>query len=240
MGRFGLLIAALAVVFSACSSAATTTTSTTGSTVLPDQTETTPALETTSELETTTTIDEGVSAGPIDLVATPAQQEGSYYPTEKLEDQDNDLTAVVGASGSPEGTILILDGRLLTTDGQPISGAVVEVWQTDANGIYLHPSDPKTKDRDPNFQFYGESLTGESGSWFFRTIDPGYYEPRPRHIHVKVRLDGQELLTTQIYFEGDERLAGESIDGGLIAEVASFQEGVTTVLTVTHDLVVDL
>jgi protocatechuate 3,4-dioxygenase beta subunit len=117
---------------------------------------------------------------------------------------------------------------------------VIEIWQTDANGIYRHPGDPKTTDRDPHFQFYGESSTELDGRWSFRTIDPGYYEPRPRHIHVKVRIDGDEVLTTQIYFEGDERLAGNAIDEGLIARIAATEEDGMRVLTAVHDLVVDL
>jgi protocatechuate 3,4-dioxygenase beta subunit len=93
----------------------------------------------------------------------------------------------------------------------PVSGVVIEIWQTDDSGVYLHPDDPGTEQRDRNFQFYGESISTTDGRYGFRTLLPGHYEPRPRHIHIKVRFEGNELLTTQFYFEGDPELAGEAM-----------------------------
>jgi len=133
---------------------------------------------------------------------TPGQQEGPYYPVEVLDDRDDDLTSVKGSGDVAAGNLLLLGGTVLDTDGQPISGALVEIWQTDANGAYMHPNDPATASRDMNFQFYGESTTALDGSYSFRTIVPGQYEPRPVHIHFKVRFEGKELLTSQFYFEG--------------------------------------
>lgn len=140
---------------------------------------------------------------------TPSQQEGPYYTVNKPDDHDNDLTVFAGAAGRPSGEILEFSGTLYDAAGLTVAGAVIEIWQTDANGVYLHPNDPSTSQRDTNFQFYGEALTNADGSYTFRTILPGRYEPRPRHIHVKVKLEGQELLTTQFYFEGDPELASE-------------------------------
>jgi len=142
---------------------------------------------------------------------TPSQGEGPYYPVNKLEDRDNDLTVLEGVNGSPAGEVIEFGGRVYDATGMPAPGVVVEIWQTDSSGVYLHPGDPGTDQRDVNFQFYGESVTVADGSYGFRTILPGHYEPRPRHIHVKVKYDGQELLTTQFYFEGDPELAGESM-----------------------------
>lgn len=170
------------------------------------------------------------SIEPIEVTYfTPSQGEGPYYPLNKLEDRDNDLTVVDGADGSPAGEVIEFDGRVYDAAGMPAPGVVVEIWQTDSSGVYLHPGDPGTDQRDINFQFYGESITAADGSYGFRTILPGHYEPRPRHIHVKVKLDGQELLTTQFYFEGDSELAGESMftqtggDGAHL--VISLEEG---------------
>jgi protocatechuate 3,4-dioxygenase beta subunit len=73
----------------------------------------------------------------------------------------------------------------------------------DLNGSYDHPNDPGTQNRDRNFQFYGTSVTDEDGLFAFRTIVPARYEPRPRHIHFKVKKDGQAVLTSQFYFTGD-------------------------------------
>jgi len=142
------------------------------------------------------------------LAATPSQGEGPYYPVDKLDDQDSDLVTVTGLEEHAAGNVLLLTGELLRTDGTPIAGGVIDIWQTDANGIYLHPGDPGVADRDPFFQGSGEAVADAGGAWAFRTIDPGYYEPLPRHIHVKVWVDGSVLLTTQIYFTDDPQAAG--------------------------------
>jgi protocatechuate 3,4-dioxygenase beta subunit len=142
---------------------------------------------------------------------TPGQGEGPYYPLEKLDDRDNDLTVLEDGAGAPAGEVIEFTGKVYDAAGMPVPGAVIEIWQTDESGVYLHPGDPGTGRRDRNFQFYGEAITMADGSYGFRTILPGHYEPRPRHIHVKVKLGGNELLTTQFYFEGDPELAGEAM-----------------------------
>jgi protocatechuate 3,4-dioxygenase beta subunit len=101
------------------------------------------------------------------------------------------------------GETLILYGHVLDRSGQSLSGYTVEIWQVDTNGIYNHPGDRNTTGRDKGFQFYGTSTTGENGLFAFRTIVPARYEPRPRHIHFKVKKDGAEVLTSQFYFSGD-------------------------------------
>jgi protocatechuate 3,4-dioxygenase beta subunit len=107
-----------------------------------------------------------------------------------------------------KGDILILYGQVLDTSGSPLEGVSVEIWQTDSAGIYDHPGDADTANRDPGFQFYGTSITDASGDYFFRTVFPGQYEPRPRHIHVKVKQNGVQLLTTQFYFASDGASGG--------------------------------
>lgn len=136
----------------------------------------------------------------LDLAPTPSQAEGPFYPLEIPSDHDDDLTVVEGTGQVAQGTPLLVEGLLLDAAGDPVEGAVIEIWQTDANGIYLHPGDPDFAERDAAFQGYGESSTDAAGAWSFRTILPDVYGGRPRHIHAKVRLDGTELLTTQIYF----------------------------------------
>jgi protocatechuate 3,4-dioxygenase beta subunit len=97
-----------------------------------------------------------------------------------------------------------LQGQVLDTDGSPIEGAVVEIWQTDINGNYNHPNDasPGQLLLD-QFQYFGTSTTDAEGYFAFRTIKPSAYGSRPPHIHVKVKIDGQEVLTTQFYFPED-------------------------------------
>lgn len=102
------------------------------------------------------------------------------------------------------GELLLIDGLLLTADGSPVAGAIVEIWQTDHQGVYLHPGDPGIAARDEAFQGYGESATDASGAWSFRTILPEIYGGRPRHIHAKVKIDGETALITQIYFSGGD------------------------------------
>ena len=145
---------------------------------------------------------------------TPAQTEGPFYPVSKPADRDNDLVALEGADGKPAGEVLEFGGRLYEGSGMPVQGAIIEIWQTDDNGIYLHPGDRGSSRRDVNFQSFGEAVTGEDGSYSFRTIMPGNYEPRPRHIHVKVRLGERELLTTQFYFSNDPELRADRIFAG--------------------------
>ncbi len=178
---------------------------------------------------------------------TPAQAEGPYYPLQKPDERDNDLTTLSGAAGKPAGERLLLQGRVYDRNGQPMQGVLVEIWQTDYNGIYLHPGDANTGRRDLNFQFYGEALTAADGSYSFLTIIPGEYEPRPRHIHVKLKRDGSELLTTQFYFPDDLAAsadgifasAGEAANALLVAlQPGSDEQG--ALLLGERDVILDL
>ncbi len=99
--------------------------------------------------------------------------------------------------------LLILYGQVLDVNGNPVDNAAVEIWQTDASGVYDHPNDPSTARRDTTFQFYGTSATDKEGWYAFRTVLPGRYEPRPRHIHFKVKQADKTLLTSQFYFQED-------------------------------------
>lgn len=140
---------------------------------------------------------------------TPAAAEPAANPTLSPVER---LLAAFPNPPQAKGQAVLLFGRVLDTSGDPIPGATVEIWQTDAQGIYDHPGDRSTAARDLLFQSYGASATDADGNYVFRTIEPGYYEPRPKHIHVKVKRDGRELLTTQFYFEEDRAgLGGEGV-----------------------------
>ena len=152
---------------------------------------------------------------------TPSQTEGPFYPVQMPDDRDSDLFIVDGAEGRPAGEILVFEGTVYDGAGMPVPGAVVEIWQTDDNGIYMHPGDSKSSRRDVNFQSYGESETGPDGRYSFRTIMPGDYNPRPRHIHVKVRMAGRELLTTQFYFSNDSNAGSDRIFAGAGEQVSA-------------------
>jgi protocatechuate 3,4-dioxygenase beta subunit len=112
----------------------------------------------------------------------------------------------------------------------------VEFWQTDAEGIYDHPGDGGTANRDRGFQFYGTSIADADGRYLFRTVQPGYYEPRPRHIHVKVKQDGRTLLTTQFYFAEDGAGAGAALT---LREIDRVDLAGAPVAVLANDLIID-
>lgn len=187
---------------------------------MPDQEETAASRAEVSSGEVTA--EQDPEALRIDIeYFTPSQTEGPYYPVQLPEDRDSDLVVVEGAEGRPAGEILIFEGTLYDGSGMPVPGAVIAIWQTDDNGIYMHPGDSNSSRRDVNFQSYGESETGPDGRYRFRTIMPGDYNPRPRHIHVKVRMEGRELLTTQFYFSNDPNASSDRIFAGAGEEVSA-------------------
>ncbi len=136
------------------------------------------------------------------LAPTPRQSRGPFYPDRLPLDQDNDLVRVEGREGLARGEITHLTGRVLDRSGKPLSGALVEIWQCDANGRYIHSGDRGGAPRDLGFQGYGRCETGVDGAYRFRTIKPVPYPGRAPHIHVAVRVPGQPPLVTQLYVEG--------------------------------------
>src|SRR5262249_22695656 len=101
------------------------------------------------------------------------------------------------------GEVTYLGGRILDAKGDPIRNALVEIWQVDGNGAYIHSRDPNRGKHDGNFQGFGRFLTGSTGEYYFRTVKPVPYPGRTPHIHFKVRKSGKELITTQCYVKGD-------------------------------------
>lgn len=134
--------------------------------------------------------------------STAAQPRGPFYPDQLPLDKDNDLVRVEGRDGIAAGEITDLQGRVLDPNGQPVEGALVEIWQCDANGRYIHRLDDQRVARDPNFQGYGHCETAADGRYGFRTIKPVPYPGRAPHIHVAVRVPGSRPLVTQMYVEG--------------------------------------
>lgn len=134
------------------------------------------------------------------LRPTPSQTEGPYYPVAFPADTDADLLRT-GAAAYGKGQPAWVTGTVTDTRGTPLAGGVVEIWQCDQDGHYHHPGDGGKA--DPAFQGFGKVTLGKDGRYRFRTLRPAPYSGRTPHIHVKVRLDGQELLTTQFYVQGD-------------------------------------
>jgi protocatechuate 3,4-dioxygenase, beta subunit len=140
-----------------------------------------------------------------ELVRTPPQTEGPFYPDKLPLDTDNDLLVVNDSITPAVGEITHLGGRILDAKGNPVRNALVEIWQVDSKGVYLHSDSDNRKNRDANFQGFGRFLTGSSGEYYFRTIKPVPYPGRTPHIHFKVKRAGKELLTTQCYIKGEAR-----------------------------------
>jgi protocatechuate 3,4-dioxygenase beta subunit len=139
-----------------------------------------------------------------ELTRTPRQTEGPFYPDKLPLDTDNDLLVVNDSLTPAVGEVTHLGGKILDARGEPVRNALVEIWQCDNKGVYLHTGDSGGKERDKNFQGFGRFLTGSSGEYYFRTIKPVPYPGRTPHIHFKVKKGGKELLTTQCYVRGEK------------------------------------
>ena len=137
-----------------------------------------------------------------ELLRTPRQTEGPFYPDHLPIDTDNDLIIVNDSLTPAVGEVTYLSGRILDPKGDPVRGALVEIWQCDHSGAYLHSRSGQGAQRDPNFQGFGRFLTGASGEYVFRTIKPVPYPGRTPHIHFKIKEKGKEMLTTQCYING--------------------------------------
>ncbi len=162
-----------------------------------------------------------------ELLRTPPMTEGPFYPDKLPLDTDNDLLIINDKITPAVGEITHLTGKVLGPTGSPIRNATVEIWQCDANQVYLHSGDTGSASRvqDKNFQGFGRFTTGSTGEYYFRTIKPVPYPGRPGpHIHVKVKRGGRELLTTQILVRGHPgnardgvyRSAGDLLDRELV------------------------
>lgn len=137
-----------------------------------------------------------------ELVQTPPQGEGPFYPNKLPLDTDNDLLIVNDRITPAVGKITHLSGRVLDAKGDPVRNAVVEIWQVDGNGVYLHEGSANRSRLDRNFQGFGRFLTGSTGEYYFRTVKPVAYPGRTPHIHFKIKKGGRQLLVTQCYVKG--------------------------------------
>ncbi|WP_146597241.1 dioxygenase family protein [Novipirellula galeiformis] len=138
-----------------------------------------------------------------ELVRTPAQTAGPFYPDRLPLDTDNDLLIINDRITASVGEITHLSGRILDLNGNPIRNAVVEIWQVDNQGAYLHSRGDAGGGRDANFQGFGRFLTGSSGEYYFRTIKPVPYPGRTPHIHFAVKQKSSAPFTTQCYVKGN-------------------------------------
>lgn len=146
-----------------------------------------------------------------ELLASPQMTEGPFYPDRLPLDTDNDLLVINESTVHALGEITHLSGKVLSRAGEPLRNAVVEIWQADQNGAYLHSRTNNADRRDSNFQGYGRFLTDSTGRYQFRTIKPVPYPGRTPHIHVAVSQSGHRTLTTQLFVPGEAQNARDGI-----------------------------
>jgi protocatechuate 3,4-dioxygenase beta subunit len=151
------------------------------------------------------------------LPHTLSELTGPVFGHESVGELDHDLTRQ--HEGAPLGERIIVTGRVLERDGRPVRGALVEVWQANAAGRYVHQVDQHPAPLDPNFTGAGRCLTDDEGGYRFVTVKPGAYPWgnhenawRPAHIHFS--LFGRAFtsrLITQMYLPGDPLFAYDPI-----------------------------
>jgi len=155
----------------------------------------------------------------VPLKATLSELTGPVYGHESVGKLDADLTRNGAVDGEPLGERIVVTGRVLDERGRPVPNTLVEVWQANAAGRYVHKVDQHNAPLDPNFFGGGRCVTDAEGRYRFYTVKPGAYPWgnhvnawRPNHIHLS--LFGPSYLTrlvTQMYFPGDPLLALDPI-----------------------------
>jgi protocatechuate 3,4-dioxygenase, beta subunit len=151
------------------------------------------------------------------LPHTLSETTGPVYGHDDIAEADHDLTRQ--HAGEPLGERIVVTGRVLDGGGSPVPNTLIEIWQANSAGRYVHVKDQHPAPLDPNFTGTGRTLTDENGAYRFITIKPGpypwlnhYNAWRPAHIHFSVF--GRAFITrlvTQMYFPGDPLFAFDPI-----------------------------
>ncbi len=182
-------------------------------------------------------------------ILTPRVTEGPFYPNTPQADKDLDLTRIEGRDGRAEGDIAWVEGQVFGSDGAPLEGAVVDVWQANAAGRYAHERDPNPAPLDPNFQGWAIVTTDADGKYRFKTIIPGAYPAtktwtRPPHIHFKVSRRGYHEIITQMFFPGHPlnapdrllRAIPENVRSSVIAKLETVTDDADTSVLYRFDV----
>lgn len=133
------------------------------------------------------------------LTLSPTVTQGPYYPLANNIplDKDNDLVQLNDNLTAAAGVVEYISGRILDNQGNPVRGALVELWHADREGDYLYSaSAARNPACDANFAGFGQFLTGSDGRYRFRTIKAGLYVGRTRHLHWGVTFPGELTRTT--------------------------------------------
>jgi protocatechuate 3,4-dioxygenase beta subunit len=162
------------------------------------------------------------------------------YDVSVVTPDDADLTRNAGTGGEALGQRIIVTGRVIDQDGEPVAGTLLEVWQANSAGRYIHKRDDWPGPLDPNFLGIGRCLTNDGGGYRFLTVRPGAYPWgnhanawRPAHIHFSVLAPSwHQRLVTQMYFPDDPLLPLDPIfnavpEGARARLIASYAHDVT-------------
>jgi protocatechuate 3,4-dioxygenase beta subunit len=178
----------------------------------------------------------------VPLAQSLSELTGPVYGQDEITPLDNDLTKNAMKSAEPLGERILVTGRLLDDSGKPISNALIDIWQANAAGRYMHKVDQHPAPLDPNFYGAGRALTDANGEYRFTTIRPGAYPWgnhfnawRPAHIHFSVcGINFLQRLVTQMYFPGDPLMALDPIYNSIPDEdarnrlISAYDHEVTT------------
>lgn len=137
------------------------------------------------------------------LSQSPSQTVGPFFHFSLVREGGNVLVRE-----ATQGERILIRGRVLDGDGEPVSDGLVEIWQADAGGCFNHPADPRQAQADPNFRGFGRSATDGEGFWF-RTIKPGIL-PGAGAPYINVRVFSRGLLihaVTRLYFSDHDNSA---------------------------------
>ncbi len=156
----------------------------------------------------------GATKPLVPIVQSLSELTGPVFGQDSLGELDNDLTKNGRKDGEPLGERIIVSGKVVDENGRPQPNMLVEVWQANAAGRYIHKVDQHNAPLDPNFFGGGRCVTDDQGVYRFYSVKPGAYpwgnHPnawRPNHIHFS--LFGPSIATrlvTQMYFPGDPLL----------------------------------
>jgi protocatechuate 3,4-dioxygenase beta subunit len=159
----------------------------------------------------------------IPIKASLSEITGPVYGHDAVDPIDADLTRNAARNGEPIGERIIVQGRVLDEDGRSVPNTLIEIWQANAAGRYMHKAEVHDAPLDPNFLGAGRTVTDDEGRYRFITLKPGSYpwgnHPnawRPAHIHFS--LFGPSFVTrlvTQMYFEGDPTFPYDPIFNGI-------------------------
>lgn len=164
----------------------------------------------------------------IPLMQGLAELTGPVYGNDILHPLDNDLTRNAVKKAAPIGERIIVTGQLLDDTGRPVPNALIEIWQANAAGRYMHHNDQHEAPLDPNFHGAGRMITDREGRYSFTSIRPGAYPWgnhynawRPSHIHFSIiGVNFLQRLVTQMYFPGDPLMPLDPIYNGIPDEKA--------------------